>query len=111
MSRKNREGIVYSTNPEFVFEPVSGEAITVPPEKQLLYVWLDSKARKGKIVTLIKGFRGSAGDLEELATDLKKYCGTGGSVKDGEIIIQGNSRDKILAWLTGKGYKVKKAGG
>ena len=111
MSRKNREGIVYSTNPDFTFETDSGQDIALPPGQQLLYVWLDAKARKGKIVTLIRGFRGSHGDLERLATDLKKSCGTGGSVKDGEVIIQGNFRDKILTWLTDKGYKVKKAGG
>ena len=111
MSRKNREGIVYSTNPDFTFETDSGQDAALHPGQQLLYVWLDSKARKGKTVTLIKGFRGSPGDLEKLATDLKKYCGTGGSVKDGEVIIQGNFREKTLTWLAGKGYKVKKAGG
>lgn len=112
MSRKNREGIVYSTNPDFVFEPdSSGPDVTLPPGKQVLYIGLDSKARRGKIVTLIKGFKGNTMDLETLATELKKYCGTGGSVKDGEIIIQGNFREKILAYLSGKGYKAKKAGG
>ena len=112
MNKKNREGIVYSTNPDFVFEPDSSlQDVTLPPQQQVLYVWLDSKARKGKTVTLIKGFRGNTGDLERLATELKKYCGTGGSVKEVEIIIQGNFREKILTYLSDKGYKVKKAGG
>jgi len=112
MSRKNREGIVYSTNPDFMFESDSaGQEVTLPPGQQLLNVWLDSKARKGKIVTLIKGFIGRPEDLDKLATELKKKCGSGGSVKDGEVIIQGNFREKIVACLAGKGYKVKKAGG
>lgn len=110
MSTKKREGIVYSTDPDFVYESPASVMETVPPGQQLLYVWLDSKARKGKTVTLIKGFRGTAEDLDTLAGDLKKSCGAGGSVKNGEIIIQGNFREKIMASLTGKGYKVKKAG-
>jgi len=112
MRKKNHEGIVYSTNPDFIFETGDTQSeITLPPNAQILYIWLDSKARKGKIVTLIKGFKGSSDDLEALTTELKKSCGTGGSVKDGEIIIQGNFREKILTYLTGKGYKAKKAGG
>jgi len=112
MGRKNREGIVYSTNPDFVYESgLSEPQSTRPPEKQLLYIWLDSKSRKGKTVTLISGFTGTAEELDKLATMLKKHCGSGGAVKDGEILIQGNFREKIVVFLAGQGYKVKKAGG
>jgi translation initiation factor 1 len=112
MVSKKREGIVYSTNPDFVFDQDGKpEEITLPPHQQLLYVWLDAKGRKGKTVTLIKEYKGSTDDLEALATELKKSCGTGGSVKDGEIVIQGDFRDKIMAFLTAKGYKTKRAGG
>jgi translation initiation factor 1 len=112
MSTKKREGIVYSTNPDFLSEadPVAPE-VTLPPEQQMLYVWLDSRARKGKTVTLIRGFKGSITDGEHLATELKKLCGSGGSLKEGEIIIQGNFRDKIMNYLAEKGYRTKKAGG
>jgi translation initiation factor 1 len=112
MGAKKREGMVYSTNPDFVFQDESEEQkISLLPNKQLLYVWVDSKGRNGKTVTLIKGFKGSNKDLEDLAGTLKRHCGTGGSVKDGDIIIQGDCRNKVLAFLTGKGYKTKKAGG
>jgi len=112
MSRKNREGIVYSTNPGFKFEKDSPErAETLPPAAQLLHVWLDSKSRKGKTVTLIKGFKGREDDLEMLGRSLKTHCGTGGSVKEGEIIIQGDFREKVVTFLSKGGYKVKKAGG
>ena len=111
-SRKNREGIVYSTNPEFKFEGNAQEGSeTLPPAAQLLYVWLDSKSRKGKTVTLVKGFKGSGDDLEALGRKLKTHCGTGGSVKDGEIIVQGDFREKVVALLSKDGYKVKRAGG
>jgi translation initiation factor 1 len=112
MTDKKRDGIVYSTNPNFKFDDNSGkEEETLPPGKQTLYIWLDSRNRSGKTVTLIKGFKGSSNDLEELSTSLKKHCGTGGSVKNGEIIIQGNFRDKVITWLNSKGYNTKKAGG
>ena len=112
MGTKKRGGIVYSTNPDFKREEDSaGRELTLPPERQLLYIWLDSKARKGKTVTLIRGFTGDKDDLENLAAALKRCCGTGGSVKDGEIIIQGNFREKILVFLGNMGYKTKKAGG
>ena len=112
MTAKKREGIVYSTNPDFNYDNGSHqEEITLPPGKQMLYVWIDSRNRSGKTVTLIKGFKGMASDLEALSTLLKKHCGTGGSVKDGEIIIQGDFREKIIIWLNQKGYQTKKAGG
>lgn len=104
---------MYSTNPDFKFDEGNPkEEISIKPEEQMLYVWIDSKGRSGKTVTLIKGFRGPDDQLEVLAQELKKHCGTGGSVKDREIIIQGNLRDKIVAFLLQKGYKkTKKAGG
>ncbi len=112
MGIKKRGGIVYSTNPDFKREDDSaGREPALPPERQLLYVWLDSKARKGKTVTLIRGFAGDREDLEALAAALKRSCSTGGSVKDGEIIIQGNFREKILVFLGTMGYKTRKAGG
>jgi translation initiation factor 1 len=112
MGTKKREGIVYSTNPDFIYPSgLSGQTVTLPASQQQLYIWLDSKGRKGKTVTLIKGFVGSVNDLEVLAGEIKRNCGTGGSVKDGEIVIQGNFRDKIITLLLRKGYKTKKAGG
>jgi translation initiation factor 1 len=112
MSSKKRDGIVYSTDPNFRYEDDSREAEdSLPPGKQQLTVWIDSKGRNGKVVTLIKGYQGNSSDLEALGTALKKYCGTGGSVKDKEIILQGNFRDKVIAFLSAKGYKSKKAGG
>jgi translation initiation factor 1 len=112
MGNKKHEGIVYSTNPDFVLECHPAEQdITLPVDRQLLYIWLDSKGRKGKTVTITKGFVGNTRDLENLAGEIKKSCGTGGSVKDREIIIQGDFRDKIIAYLSRKGYKTKKAGG
>jgi translation initiation factor 1 len=112
MSAKKRQGIVYSTDPSFAYkEQSSEENHTLPANQQQLYVWLESKGRNGKTVTLIKGFKGKAADLEEMSGNLKKACGTGGSVKEGEIIVQGDFREKIIAYLTAKGYKAKKAGG
>lgn len=111
MKKKLAGGIVYSTNPDFVF---NGDSLIEPetplPGKQVLRIWLDSKNRKGKTVTLVKGFVGLQKDLEMLARDLKIFCGTGGSVRDQEIIIQGNVRDKITDYLKARGYKVIKAG-
>jgi translation initiation factor 1 len=111
MNRKKRGGIVYSTNPDFIYEAEVTPGITLPPDRQLLYVWIDSKARKGKTVSVVKGFSGREEDLESLAREIKTGCGTGGSVKNGEIIIQGDFREKIIRFLNGKGYKTKKAGG
>lgn len=111
MTSKKRDGIVYSTDPHFQYdEGKKEEEVTLPPAGQMLYLWIDSKGRNGKTVTLIKNFVGKEADLEELAASVKKYCGTGGSVKNGEIIIQGDFREKIITWLNSKGYKYKKAG-
>src|SRR5512134_50770 len=106
MCAKKREGIVYSTNPDFRYNEEQEQQKSTPePGKQMLYIWIDSKGRNGKTVTLIKGFSGIAEDLERLGGELKKHCGCGGSVKNGEIIIQGEFREKIIAFLNGKGYK------
>jgi translation initiation factor 1 len=108
---KARLGMVYSTNPDFEYntgeEP---EVETLAPAQQNLRVWRDSKQRGGKVVTLVKGFVGTDEDLEELGRMVKKKCGVGGSVKDGEIIVQGDHRDRIVEILTQAGYRCKKAG-
>ncbi len=88
---KKRLGTVYSTDPDFSYHYDEKKDVATPdPSKQTLYVQLDRKKRKGKVVTLVTGFVGKDDDLEELGKELKKKCGTGGSVKDGEIIIQGD---------------------
>jgi len=112
MKRKNRTGIVYSTDPGFRYTfDAAKEKDTLPPNQQDLRVMLDSRNRKGKQVTLVTGFIGVDSDLQTLARDIKMLCGSGGSAKDGEIIIQGNFREKIIKHLSDKRYKVKKAGG
>jgi translation initiation factor 1 len=112
MKRKNKIGVVYSTNPDFRYEYDAAEVKeTLPPQQQDLRVMLDSKNRKGKQVTLITGFRGNDEDMLKLTKELKTSCGSGGTVKNGEIIIQGDFREKVLKYLLDKGYKVKKSGG
>ena len=109
---KKRLGTVYSTNPDFKFETEGDETQeTLPPNQQNLRVELDKKQRKGKAVTLITGFVGIEDDLKELGKKLKTKCGVGGSAKEGEIIIKGDFRKKILEILQEEGYKVKKIGG
>jgi translation initiation factor 1 len=109
---KNASGIVYSTNPDFTFEHQTDKiAETIPPAKQNLKVLIDKKQRAGKSVTIVTGFIGSPEDLNLLGKKLKTRCGVGGSVKDQEILIQGDFRDKIIILLQADGYKVKKAGG
>ena len=102
-------GLVYSTNPDFKIEEESfDEQLTLEPAVQKLRVNIDKKQRAGKMVTLITGFTGKEKDREDLGKKLKSFCGTGGSVKDGEIIIQGDNRDKVLQWLLKNGYKLAK---
>jgi len=103
---------VYSTKPDFVPDKAEkSEPITPAPERQNLRVRLDKKQRRGKTVTLITGFVGSAEDLKELGKSLKSRCGVGGTAKNGEVLIQGDFRDKVAEILTASGYKVKRAGG
>lgn len=114
MSKKNKglSGVVYSTNPDFEYSSDAFEETETPePGKQDLRVELDRKQRGGKSVTLVTGFAGSREDLEILGKKLKQKCGVGGSAKDGEIIIQGDFREKIMALLLAGGFKVKKTGG
>ncbi len=107
---KSRLGVVFSTNPQFDFNSSDDgpEEETLPNEKQKVIVALDKRNRGGKQVTLVTGFKGSSEDLEKLAKILKAKCGTGGSAKDGQIIIQGDMRDKVLTFLLSLGYKAKR---
>lgn len=110
--KKKRVDIVYSTNPDYDYENDEGqEEETLPNDDQLLYVSIDRKKRKGKDVTLIEGFVGSDEDLKDLGKMLKSSCGVGGTVKDGEILIQGSFRDKVIELLEKEGYKTKRKGG
>lgn len=115
MSKKNdwkhRDGVVYSTNKEFEFQYEGREEeSTLPPQQQNLRVLLDKSGRAGKQVTLVTGFTGKTGDLETLAKALKTKLGIGGSVKDREIILQGDWRDKAVQVLAQLGYKSKRIG-
>jgi len=112
MSKKNKpdsRGIVYSTDPNFQFAHEQNNNETLQPAEQKIKVRLETKHRGGKAVTLLEGFIGKNEDLEDLGKKLKNFCGTGGSAKDGEIIVQGDQREKVLQWLLKNGYKhVKK---
>ena len=108
-NKKIALGVVYSTNPDFEYEFEEKEVVeTLPPNQQNLKALLDKKARAGKQVTLVTGFVGNEEDLNTLGKKLKNLCGCGGSVKDGEIILQGDFREKVVTWLTQQGYKAKK---
>lgn len=112
MGRKNKNNkVVYSTNPDFEYQEEQEELETLAPNQQTLAVHLDRKNRGGKIATIVKGFIGSSDNLNDLGKALKSACGVGGAVKDGEIIIQGEKRDKVMQLLEKKGYKVKRVGG
>ncbi len=108
--RRKKDGIVFSTNPDFSFQETEEEILTPAPEKQKLKVLIDRKQRKGKTVTLISGFVGNLDDLKDLEKKLKILCGAGGSLKDGEILIQGNFQEKIFNFLSESAYNVKKVG-
>lgn len=104
-------GFVFSTNSDFEPEAEGDQIETLAPGDQHLEAHFSSKGRGGKTVTVIKGFKGNEEDLTLLGKDLKKKCGVGGSVKDGEIIIQGDVREKVMQLLKSDGYKVKRVGG
>ena len=108
---KKRDGVVYSTNSDFNYEyQQQPSEETKPAQQQQLRVQLDKSMRAGKQVTLVTGFTGKTGDIETLGKLLKVKCGVGGSVKDREIIIQGDHRDKIVQILIKEGYKAKRIG-
>lgn len=110
--KKEKLNIVYSTNPDFQYQFEEEEEVeTLPNGHQKLYVSIDRKQRAGKEVTLVEGFVGKEEDLKDLGKLLKNKCGVGGTVKDNEILIQGNFRDKIFDILIKEGYQVKKKGG
>ena len=114
MNKKNKpdtRGFVYSTDPNFSFEPEQENTETLPPPEQKLIVRLDTKHRAGKAVTLITGFIGKEEDVEELGKKIKSFCGTGGSVKNGEIIIQGDQQEKVMQWFGKYGYVNAKKNG
>ncbi len=107
---KSRLGVVYSTNSDFSYqnEDYEEEAETLPPSKQKLIVKIDRRNRGGKQVTLVTGFRGTSDDLEKLGKELRTKCGTGGSAKEGEIVIQGDFRDRVVSLLVSAGYNAKR---
>ncbi len=111
-NRKNRPGnIVYSTDPDFDPHPPEEHTETLPKNQQDLRVKITKKGRGGKTVTLVTDFVGTLEDLEKLGKTLKNKCGVGGSVKEGEILLQGDVRDKVMQYLLKEGYKAKKSGG
>ena len=112
MAKKKFKNVVYSTNPDFNYDlDEEQEEETLAPSDQLLYISIDRKRRAGKDVTLIEGFVGSSEDLKDLGKKLKSSCGVGGTAKNGEILIQGNFRDKIITLLEKEGYSTKRKGG
>ena len=110
MKNKKKKNIIYSTNPDFKYEFEANEVNTPLPKDQNLKVCID-KHRAGKVAIIIKGFKGRDNDLKALGKMLKTKCGVGGTVKNNEIIIQGDIRDKIMNMLEEKGYTYKRVGG
>lgn len=111
MTKKAKQNILYSTNPDFNFEQEHDAQETLPPQQQQLRVLLDKKQRGGKKVTLVNGFVGQQSDLAQLGKKLKSACGVGGTAKDGQILIQGDFRERVMELLLEAGYKAKKSGG
>ena len=109
-NKNNRNGMIYSTNPNFEFEYDNEEMDTIANNQQNLKVCID-KHRAGKIAVILKGFVGNTDDLKALSKILKARCGVGGSTKNGEIIIQGDLRDKVMDILAKEGYNYKRVGG
>ncbi|MDY5968833.1 MAG: translation initiation factor [Bacteroidales bacterium] len=108
MSKRSQTEVVYSTNPNYPYpNEDASEVEMLPLSRQRLHIAFEKKGRGGKQVTLVKGFVGTAEDLETLSKLLKSRCGVGGSAKDGEILIQGDQREKVLAILAEEGYKIK----
>ena len=108
---KDRLGVVFSTNPDFKYATETDDVeATLPPSQQNLRVWLD-RLKGGRVATVVRGFIGSSDDLQALGKELKKSCGVGGTAKDGEIIIQGDHRDRVVDLLVKAGYRAKRAGG
>ncbi len=106
---KDQNRVVYSTNPDFQFENEEAEIVSPEASKQTLYIRLD-RLKGNKLATVIEGFKGNAKDLEDLGKELKKKCGCGGSVKDMEVILQGDFREKAISYLHDLGYKTKRKG-
>lgn len=108
---KERLGVVFSTNPDYKYQTEQQpETESLAPERQNLRVWLD-RLKGGRVATVVRGYVGSDEELATLGKELKKSCGVGGTTKDGEIIIQGDHRDRVIELLTKSGYRCKKAGG
>ena len=108
-SKKNYSGIVYSTNPDFNLNHESqDESLSCTPANQKMKIRLETKHRAGKAATIIDGFIGTEIEREDMVKKLKNFCGTGGSSKDGEMMIQGDQRDKVLLWLQKNGFKQSK---
>ena len=109
--KKSQSGIVYSTNPDYIYQNSAPQSPkNTPPKQQELRLWLERKGG-GKVATVIKGFAGSEEQLIELGKLLKTKCSVGGTAKNGEIILQGDQREKAIVLLSKEGYKAKKAGG
>lgn len=110
--KQSYQGVVYSTNPDFNYDSGSDEdSTTLPPKQQNLRVSIDKKQRGGKAVTVVSGFIGNMSDLDVLGKKLKQRCGVGGSVKEGQILIQGTFKERVIQLLEQEGYRVKGAGG
>jgi len=109
--KHNKGGMVYSTNPNFNIDDEQEKQETLIPSEQLLKLHRETKGRGGKAVVIVRDFVGTDDDIANLGKKLKAHCGTGGSAKDGEIIIQGDQREKVAQYLASAGYRIKNVGG